>query len=73
MGTIDKIGTTYTDDFVATGFGNHFAIPIIRKRWRADMTEAEARALLEDCLRVLFYRDCQAINRVRASWSRPRR
>lgn len=28
------------------------------------MTEGEARALLEDCLRVLFYRDCRALNRI---------
>ena len=28
------------------------------------MEEGVARALLEDCLRVLFYRDCRALNRV---------
>ena len=28
------------------------------------MEEGEARALLEDCLRILFYRDCRALNRV---------
>ena len=30
------------------------------EQWRPDLTEGEARALLEDCLRVLFYRDCRA-------------
>ena len=28
------------------------------------MEEGEARALLEDCLRVMFYRDCRASNRI---------
>lgn len=28
------------------------------------MDEGEARALLEDCLRVLFYRDCRALNKI---------
>ena len=29
------------------------------------MSEAEARALLERCMRVLFYRDARSFNRVR--------
>ena len=28
------------------------------------MSEAEARALLEDCLRVLWYRDTRALNKI---------
>ena len=60
LGLVDKIGTTYTDNFVATGFGSYLALPILREHYRDDLTEGEARALLEDCLRVLFYRDCRA-------------
>ena len=40
------------------------AIPIIRERWHADMEEGEARILMEDCLRVMFYRDCRASSRI---------
>mmetsp|Transcript_8764 Transcript_8764/g.18084 ORF Transcript_8764/g.18084 Transcript_8764/m.18084 type:complete len:189 (-) Transcript_8764:39-605(-) len=64
LGYVDKIGTTYEDSFIATGFGSYLAIPILRSKWRPDLTEGEARALLEDCLRVLFYRDCRALNRI---------
>jgi len=64
LGLVDKIGTAYKDDILATGFGSYLALPILREKWRADMEEGEARALLEDCLRVLFYRDCRASNRV---------
>jgi 20S proteasome subunit beta 7 len=64
LGYVDLIGTAYEEDFIATGFGAYLAIPLIRERWHADMDEGEARALLEDCLRVLFYRDCRASPRV---------
>mmetsp|Transcript_19949 Transcript_19949/g.32876 ORF Transcript_19949/g.32876 Transcript_19949/m.32876 type:complete len:246 (-) Transcript_19949:65-802(-) len=64
LGTTDKIGTSYESDFVATGFGLHLAIPILRRFWREDMTEAEARELVEKCMKVLFYRDCRTINRI---------
>jgi 20S proteasome subunit beta 7 len=46
------------------GFGAYLAIPIIRERWHAAMDEGEARSLLEDCLRVMFYRDCRASSRI---------
>ena len=64
LGHLDMIGTAFQDDVMATGFGSYLALPIMRKRWHANMTEGEARALLEDCLRVLFYRDCRALNRI---------
>jgi hypothetical protein len=65
LGSVDLIGTAYEDEFLATGFGSYLAIPILRKKWHADMEEGEARELLEECLRVLFYRDCRALNRIR--------
>ena len=64
LGVVDKIGTAYEDDILATGFGGYIALPLMREKYRADMEEGEARALLEDCLRILFYRDCRASNRV---------
>ncbi len=64
LGYVDLIGTAYEEDFIATGFGAYLAIPLIRERWSADMEEGEARALLEDCMRVLYYRDCRASNRI---------
>jgi 20S proteasome subunit beta 7 len=64
LGWVDKIGTTFHDDLVATGFGSYLALPLLREAYRPDLTEGEARGLLEDCLRILFYRDCRASNRV---------
>eukprot|EP00180_Rhodochaete_pulchella_P000753 Plantae.Rhodophyta-Rhodochaete_pulchella.ctg15849.p2 GENE.Plantae.Rhodophyta-Rhodochaete_pulchella.ctg15849~~Plantae.Rhodophyta-Rhodochaete_pulchella.ctg15849.p2 ORF type:complete len:228 (-),score=43.02 Plantae.Rhodophyta-Rhodochaete_pulchella.ctg15849:100-717(-) len=64
LGTIDPIATSYEDDFIVTGFGHHLALPIIRERWTEDMSEAEARTLVEDALRVCYYRDCRTINKI---------
>lgn len=63
LGTVGMIGTNYTDVTIATGFGNHLARPILRERHRPDMDEREALELLHDCLRVLYYRDKNSINK----------
>jgi 20S proteasome subunit beta 7 len=67
LGTVDMIGTHYEENFLATGYGSYLCIPIFRKKWRADMDEGEARALLEDCQRLLFYRHCNAYNQIQIS------
>lgn len=64
---VDMYGLTFAEDFVATGFGAYLSIPLMRKEWRADLTEAEARALLTKCLQVLFYRNCYASPKVQFS------
>lgn len=64
LGTTDKLGTAFEDDCIATGLGLHMALPILRRRWTPGMSEADAVALLEDCMRVLYYRDCRTINRI---------
>lgn len=64
LGMVDKIGTTVKDNFIATGFGSYLALPLLREKWRPDLTEGEARALLEDCMKILFYRDCRASPRI---------
>lgn len=64
LGSVDKIGTKLEEDILATGFGSYFVISLLREKWRNDMQEGEARALLEDCMRILFYRDGRASNRI---------
>jgi 20S proteasome subunit beta 7 len=64
LGTVDKLGTTLQENLVATGFGAYLAMPLLRDKWRPDLSEGEARALLEDAMKVLFYRDCRASARI---------
>ena len=40
------------------------ALPLLRKAWREDLTEAEAKTLLTDAMRVLFYRDTRAGSKI---------
>lgn len=67
LGCVDKIGTAFIDSKIATGYGAHIALPIIRDALekKPQMTKEEARAVLIKCLRVLFYRDTRAINKVK--------
>jgi len=67
LGFSDLRGTKYIDDTVATGYGNHLARPLLRKAWDAygdTMTKEQAQTLLEDCMRVLYYRDARSYNRM---------
>lgn len=64
LGYVDSIATAYEGDFIATGYGGHLAIPIMRNEWKADMTEEEAFGLLRKCMEVLYYRDCRTLNRI---------
>lgn len=64
LGYVDMYGTSFAEDMLATGMGTHLALPLIRERWSADMSEGEARALLEDCMRVCWYRDTRALNKI---------
>jgi 20S proteasome subunit beta 7 len=64
---VDLLGTTYSASTLATGYGNHIAIPLLRKavEGREDtLTAADAERILEDCMRVLFYRDARSLNKV---------
>ncbi len=44
-------------------YGAYIALPLIRKAWREDLTKEEAVKLLQDCMRVLFYRDARSTNK----------
>jgi len=70
LGVADFHGTAYQDTTIATGFGNHLARPLLRDFFStknndpSQVTYEEAKTLLETCLKVLFYRDARALNRI---------
>ncbi|EEF36029.1 proteasome subunit beta type, putative [Ricinus communis] len=37
LGTVSMIGVNYEDNHVATGFGNHFAWPLLRDEWHENL------------------------------------
>jgi len=65
LGFTDLRGVSFEGDHIATGYGSYMALPLLRKYWKPDLSFQEAKDLLDGCMRVLYYRDARAINRVR--------
>ena len=67
-GFVDLQGTSYESATIATGFGGYLAQPLLRKAIEGDkantLTEQEARKVMEDCMRVLYYRDARSLNKL---------
>lgn len=63
LGSISMLGVHFTDDHVASGFGNHLARPLFREKHSPDMSEQEAIDLLCEGLKVCYYRDKNSINK----------
>ena len=39
----------------------------MQNAWREDLTEADARNIIEECMRVMFYRDKKALDNIQIS------
>jgi 20S proteasome alpha/beta subunit len=61
---LDTCGTLVPSDYASTWHGMAMAKPFIHNHWRPDLTEAEARDLLEITARILWYRDSSASERI---------
>ena len=64
---VDLLGTTYTASTIATGYGAHIAQPLLRKAVEGHedtLTEEQAQRIMEESLKVLFYRDARSLNKV---------
>lgn len=65
LSSADLLGTTFTAPSLATGFGAHLAIPILRRKFPEetpieDITKEDAVNAVKDCMKVLFYRDARS-------------
>lgn len=66
LGFVDKLGTAYECPVIATGYGSYIAIPLMREELDSkggQLTEEEAKRLVEKCLTVLYYRDARSFNK----------
>ena len=69
LGYVDLLGTTYSAPSIATGYGAYIAIPLLRAAVdgkQDQLTEENAKQLLHECMRVLFYRDARSLDKVRS-------
>jgi len=63
---VDLLGTTYSASTLATGYGAHIAQPLLRlavENKEDILTEAEAQSILEQSMKVLYYRDARSIDK----------
>ncbi|MBN3279488.1 PSB4 protein, partial [Polyodon spathula] len=69
LGYVDKLGVAYEAPTVATGFGAYLAQPLMREvlESKPTISKEEARALIEHCLKVLYYRDARSYNRCKTA------
>jgi len=65
LGYVDKIGTAYEAPTLASGFGSYIAQPMLRDaiEKNPNMSEEQALANIDRCLKVLFYRDARSYNK----------
>lgn len=68
LSAADLLGTTYSAPHLATGFGAHLAIPILRRLFPEEkpleeVSREQAVSALRDCLKVLWYRDARSHDR----------
>lgn len=64
---VDLLGTTYSSPVIATGMGSAMGIPLLRKvtdddAWKS-LTRENARKTLDECMKVLYYRDARSLNK----------
>lgn len=67
LGYVDLLGTTYTASTLATGYGAYIAQPLLRKAVEGretELTEEEGIRIVEESMKVLFYRDARSLNKV---------
>ena len=67
LGSSNFHGTKNEADYIITGLANHYCQVLFTNRWSIDMTKEAAVALIEDCMKVMFYRDKKAHDTIQIS------
>lgn len=67
LGLVDLVGTHYKSEVIATGFGEYIGLPLLRKAYRPDITVEEAKKVIVEIMKVLFYRDARTIDRIQVA------
>uniref|UniRef100_A0A8C9G9G1 Proteasome subunit beta n=1 Tax=Piliocolobus tephrosceles TaxID=591936 RepID=A0A8C9G9G1_9PRIM len=64
IGFTDMHGTKFSEDYITTGYARYFALTLLRNHYKDNMTEDEARYLLNECLKILYFLDTTASNKI---------
>jgi len=65
LGYVDKIGMAYEAPAMSCGIGAMLALPVVRDEMekKKDMSKDEALALVDRCMKLLYYRDARSLNK----------
>ncbi|KAL2828648.1 nucleophile aminohydrolase [Aspergillus cavernicola] len=68
LSSADLLGTTFSAPHLATGFGAHLAVPILRRLFPEEhpieeISKEDAVSALKECLKVLWYRDARSLDK----------
>ncbi|XP_031572315.1 proteasome subunit beta type-4-like [Actinia tenebrosa] len=65
LGYVDKIGIAFEAPTIASGFGAYLAQPLLRDAFEKNpnMSLEQAKHVIIECLKVLFYRDARSLNK----------
>ena len=68
LSSADLFGTTFSSPHLATGFGAHLAVPILRRLFPEEkpieeISKDQAIAAIKECMKVLFYRDARSLDK----------
>lgn len=67
LSTVDLCGGHFESEVIATGYGLHMGLPLLRNAWKKEMTVAEGLVVVEDIMKVLYYRDARTIDRIQTA------
>ncbi|KAF8251042.1 proteasome endopeptidase complex, beta subunit [Wilcoxina mikolae CBS 423.85] len=68
LASADLLGTTFSAPALASGYGAHLAVPLLRRvvpdeAAVASVTREKAIEVVGECMKVLFYRDARSMNK----------
>ena len=59
LGYIDQYGTLLEGDWMVSGLAHYFCKVLLASYAKPDMSEKAAREILEQCMRILIYKDAR--------------
>jgi 20S proteasome subunit beta 7 len=71
LGGVNHLGNFYQASVLASGIGASIALPLLRNKVEGredEISRDEAINIIEDAMRVLFYRDTTASNVIQIGW-----
>jgi len=64
LAMVDLFGTLIEGSNLLTGYANYLCKPLVWNYWKENQDEATVKKLIEECFKVLFYRDTGAFDRI---------